>query len=129
MYKIRVLKLPSDVVDQIHDSMREKNLSLSSLGSLFSEVDQVYNRCAKRSAFEADLPYSEGKYQMFKNIIPAKKFLPPSELHTIKAPEYGQVVIESRQRNFKQVMKRISKQLHLAQPSKVGILKHTNSKL
>jgi hypothetical protein len=49
------------------------------LSGLFEELDRGYTLSAKRSCFEAQLPYSEEKYRLFHHILPAEKFKPLAE--------------------------------------------------
>ena len=64
------LPLPTKVVEAIHADFKRHKLSFVTLSTLFEEVDQQYEGCARLACFEARLPYAEGHFQMFQAILP-----------------------------------------------------------
>ena len=75
---VEPIQVDDNVVKKIHADFRRAQLSFIALGALFEEIDLDYQRCARISGFEVELPYSEEKYTLFKDILPSIKFLPPS---------------------------------------------------
>jgi hypothetical protein len=106
-----------------------QGLSFETLSSLFDELDLANLACFKRVQFEAELPFSEEKYLLFRSIIPPEKFLPIGERGQNGGLERGVIAIEERCLPFEEVFARIESKLQVASPSKFEILAETHERL
>ena len=81
-----------------------RKYNLTTLGSLFKEMDADYTRTHKQIYFDAQLPFSAEKYNLFKTILPKEKFVPVSERIITESEKKGLIQIPERSVPFKDLL-------------------------
>lgn len=86
-------------------------------------------RSHKQIQFDAQLPYSSEKYNMFKSILPQEKFVPVSEKIIGESKRKGLIEIPERSIGFKSLLETMNKKLHQANQDKLDSLMRVNQNM